>query len=275
MKETIGIIGVGFVGSTVKKCFELCEDVNIETYDVVLESTCNNLETLCEISDYLWVCVPTPMNEHGSCNTNIVESVIRDIHNCNYRGIIIIKSTTIVGTTEKLIERYPLLNIVYNPEFLTEANSVYDFMNTHCIYMGGKLENCEKVETLYNKLFQNFVPFYISEDTNLIEMVKYTANSFLAVKVGFFNEMYQICEKKGINYGELVKTMMYDDRIGKTHMKVPGPDGKLGFGGSCFPKDLNALFQKIGYIIYWKSLVKQDLNETINALSMASLFSQE
>ena len=244
MTEGIGIIGVGFVGSTLLKCFGKCKDIHIETYDIVHNSSTKSIEELCGKVDTVWVSVPTPMNNDGSCNTDIVLSVIDDINKANYNGIIVVKSTVIVGTTQKIIKKYPELKVVFNPEFLTEANTVYDFMHPHCIYLGGQKEYCEKIKALYDKLFDNFVPYYISEDTNLIEMVKYTANSFMAVKVGFFNEMYQICKGMGIEYSELVKTMLYDDRIGNTHMKVPGNDGTLGFGGSCFPKDLNALMAK-------------------------------
>ena len=198
MKETIGIIGVGFVGSTVYKCFSKCKEIDIETYDINQKSTTHSIQELCKKSDTIWVCVPTPMyKDDGSCNVNIVIGVMKEINDSGYKGTVVIKSTIIVGTTEKIIKNFPNLNIVYNPEFLTEANTVYDFMHPHCIYLGGSKENCEKIKNLYDKLFNNFVPYYISEDTSLIEMVKYTANSFLAVKVGFFNEMYQICKGTG------------------------------------------------------------------------------
>ena len=211
------------------------------------KSNCDSIKTLCDKSPHsVWVCVPTPMNKDGSCDTSIVENVIEEINNSNYTGVVVIKSTVIVGTTNKLIVRYPDLNIVFNPEFLTEANAVYDFLSANCIYLGGFTENCNKIKKLYGYIYDNTVSYHISENPDLTEMVKYTANTFLSVKVGFFNEIHEFCEKQGIDYKHLIEGMLYDVRIGMTHMKVPGPDGKKGFGGHCFPKDLNALIHKLG-----------------------------
>ena len=92
---------------------------------------------------------------------------------------------------------------------------------------------------MFCKVFQDVTVIKTGSDT--AEMVKYFTNCFLATKVGFANEMKQICDQHAIDYDKVVEYALYDKRIGTSHLSTPGPDGKMGFGGSCFPKDLNAL----------------------------------
>jgi UDPglucose 6-dehydrogenase len=143
------------------------------------------------------------------------------------------------GTTKSFNEKYDKINAVFNPEFLTEANYIDDFKNQNRIIIGCDSDDFIKIKGLYEKVFKG-VPIIITSSTTA-EMVKYTANCFLATKVSFANEIKQICEKIQVDYDEVIKCATYDDRLGTSHWKVPGPDGRLGFGGSCFPKDINAL----------------------------------
>ena len=131
------------------------------------------------------------------------------------------------------------VNVVFNPEFLTEANYLDDFKNQNRIIVGGKRPYSTKVSNLFKKAFPK-TPLVKTHST-IAEMVKYFTNCFLATKVSFANEFKEYCDKIGIDYDKVVEYSLYDDRIGKTHFSVPGPDGDLGFGGSCFPKDINAL----------------------------------
>ena len=245
----IGIVGQGYVGTAVKTIFEKHYDVL--TYDINYKlSNCQTLEDMVRDTEVIFVFVPTPMNKDRSCNTDIVEDVISDIndavhidrlnHNPSDK-IVVIKSTIPPGTTERLNEENDNVTVIFNPEFLTEANFIEDFKNQNRIIIGGKRPATTKLRQVYSLVFPN-VPI-IKTGSTTAEMVKYFTNTFLATKVSFANEMNLICDKLGIDYDKVVEYSPYDDRLGKSHWAVPGPDGHYGFGGSCFPKDINALIK--------------------------------
>jgi UDPglucose 6-dehydrogenase len=244
MKKTIGIIGQGFVGSAVREGMQ--HAFSIETYDIdpARLSTCDNIsEVVDRVEEVIFVCLPTPMMRNGRCDTEIVENVISDISDASHRlgkkTIAVIKSTVEPGTTERLNSRYPYVSVVFNPEFLTEANSYDDFKNQNRIIIGGQRPASTRVKTLYRRAFPT-VPI-IKTGASVAETVKYFINCFLATKVSFANEMKQICDQINVDFDKVVEYALYDDRIGTSHLSVPGPDGSSGFGGHCFPKDLNAL----------------------------------
>ena len=120
-----------------------------------------------------------------------------------------------------------------------EANYIDDFRNQNRIILGGPRPATTAVKQFYIKIFPKAT--IVKTGSTYAEMVKYFANTFLATKVSFANEMKIICEKLEIDYDKVVEYAIYDNRLGKSHWAVPGPDGKPGFGGSCFPKDINAL----------------------------------
>ena len=136
-------------------------------------------------------------------------------------------------------DRVGYIQVVFNPEFLTEANAVDDFKNQTRIIVGGPRPGSSVVKNVFRKAFKQ-TPI-IKTGSNTAEMVKYFTNCFLSTKVSFCNEIRQICEPLGIDYDKIVEYALYDNRLGKSHWSVPGPDGNMGFGGHCFPKDLNAL----------------------------------
>ena len=233
----IGIIGQGFVGTAVREGVK--NFFNIETFDINKESTCTSTKEVCDKSDITFVCLPTPMKKDGSCYTGIVEKVLSEINDINKCNVIVVKSTIPPGTTSKWNKMFNNINVVFNPEFLTEANAINDFKNQNRIIIGGPKKSASKVRRLFVKAFPKVK--IIKTDSTYAEMVKYVTNCFLATKVSFANEMYQICENLNIDYDKVVEYVKYDERIGNTHLNVPGPDGDFGFGGHCFPKDLNAL----------------------------------
>lgn len=235
--QSIGIVGQGFVGQAVREGFD--QYYSIKTYDKYKKSTCNSLEQLCNEAKIIFICVPTPMNLDGSCNIKIVESVVEEIDNYADHHIAVIKSTMPPGTTKMLNERCEKIQVVFNPEFLTEANFLNDFKNQNRIILGGPRPASTVIKNLYTKVFPN-IPV-IKTGSSTAEMVKYFTNCFLATKVSFSNEIRQICEKKDVDYDKVVEYSLHDKRLGKSHFATPGPDLKFGFGGSCFPKDLNAL----------------------------------
>ena len=244
VKKTIGIIGQGFVGSAIREGMN--NAFNVETYDIDpgKQSTVKNISELVDkVDEIIFVCLPTPMNQSGRCDTRIVETAISDINDANRRlnksTIAVIKSTVEPGTTDRLNDRYSHITIIFNPEFLTEANSYNDFKNQNRIIIGGPRPASTKVKTMYRKAFPK-VPI-VKTGANVAETVKYFINCFLATKVSFANEMKQVCDKINVDFDKVVEYALYDDRIGNSHLSVPGPDGSMGFGGHCFPKDLNAI----------------------------------
>ena len=155
------------------------------------------------------------------------------------KPVVAIKSTVPPGITKRLSEKYPNLNIGFNPEFLTERNAIEDFKNQDRVIIGGDLAFIYALRHCHQVAFHK-VPIYECDSTEA-EMVKYVTNVHLAVKVSLANEFSEICDKLDISYDKVVELATKDLRLGKSHWSVPGPDGHLGFGGTCFPKDINAL----------------------------------
>lgn len=205
-----------------------------------------------KFSGVYFVCLPTPMFEDGEADLSIVESVLKELSSVTGTRVAVVKSTIPPGTTErwnKLFEGTGL-RVVFNPEFLTEANALDDMRNQNRIILGGPRPHINTVKLIFQTAFPK-VPLVKTSSTTA-EMVKYTINCFLSTKVSFANEVAQICEAldgKGLNidYDKVVEYAKLDPRLGNSHWAVPGPvpthDGRYvrGFGGHCFPKDLNAL----------------------------------
>jgi len=233
----IGIIGNGFVG---KATYQLqCKDIDILAYDLNPE-LCKpkgiKLEDL-KICDIIFISVPTPMKEDGSCHIEIVKTVVNNLKLIEYKGFIVIRSTIPVGTSD-------LLDCNFMPEFLTEKNFINDFIDNKDWIFGLKNNNdsgfVNKITELFNLAFKNNkiknnnLHFILNSEA---EMVKLFRNCFLATKVSFCNEISQFCQLKNVNYENVRKLACNDDRIQHSHSTVPGHDGKNGFGGTCFPKD--------------------------------------
>jgi len=238
----IGIIGNGFVGNAT--CQLECQDIEIVVYDKNSELCIpkdTKLKDLvkCEI---IFISVPTPMNKDGSCYLNIIKSVLYELNELNYDNFIVLRSTVPVGTCDSL-------KCYFMPEFLTEKNYIKDFYNNKD-WIFGLLNNEKDIEFiniitklinlayLNEKIKYNAIHFVLNKEAEMIKMFR---NCFLAAKVSFCNEISQFCNIKGINYENVRKITTKDDRILESHTKVPGPDGKNGFGGTCFPKDTNSL----------------------------------
>jgi len=243
MNYKIGIIGNGFVGSAVVAGFLLSvEEVRI--YDTDIDRATHSFQDTIN-ADFIFVGVPTPMNsDDGVIDLSIMDRVISEINENNNRrdNIVIIKSTVVPGTVEKYVETYPNLNIVYNPEFLTERAARLDFINSSRIVLGGTPRNIQKVKSLYRLRF----PYktIVETDISTAQFIKYMANCFFAVKIAFMNEMKQGADAMNIEWATAMKGFTLDGRVGNSHLDVPGHDGLRGFGGKCFPKDINAFINK-------------------------------
>ena len=276
MNSSIAIIGQGFVGGSLTTVFsERGETVYV--YDKTGKVTpggksefhrsdssnftptsITSFVTACEttsgFSGVFFVCVPTPMYEDGSPDVSNVEDVLELISTAQYNSdsperIAVVKSTVPPGSTDRWNKKFNEhgLHVVFNPEFLTEANAVNDMREQNRIVLGGPRPYINTVRNVFQRAFPK-VPI-IKTGSTTAEMVKYVTNCFLAVKVSFANEIAQICEsldKDGYNidYDKVVEYAKFDKRLGDSHWSVPGPvpthDGRYvrGFGGHCFPKDI-------------------------------------
>tara|TARA_R110002167_G_scaffold62986_2_gene177641 strand:+ start:425 stop:1285 length:861 start_codon:yes stop_codon:yes gene_type:complete len=242
--KKIGMIGKGFVGSAVEFGFSAqtgC-DVELRSYDIDPLKCTHTLKEVVNGTDVVFISVPTPSNPDGSMHLDILESVLSDISDVYEDGsIILIRSTVTPGTTRKLQNKFNL-PIVFNPEFLTERSAKFDFINQARFILGGAPDHTAVVANLYKWRFGSSVPC-IETNWETAEMIKYMNNCFFATKVSFMNEMKLVADKVGVDWDMAVEGFVRDGRIGHTHLNVPGPDGKLGFGGSCFPKDIQAMIQ--------------------------------
>lgn len=241
----IGIVGVGFVGGATAHVLK--GKHNLYLYDKYKEpyNSQKNLEELAKNSECAFICVPTPMQPSGAISyTNIHNSISQLLEKTEKAKrdpkdlVVIIRSTAVSGTTDELAEKYPF-KFAFNPEFLREKYAIEDMENTDRVVIGANdFETSKKVEEIYRPIFPNAE--YIFEDIKTAEMIKYMANVMLAIQVAGGNEFYQICKVMGIDYDRVKNAVLLDKRIGR-NLDVPGPDGDFGFGGKCFPKDLNAL----------------------------------
>ena len=250
IEQKIGVVGNGFVGGAVKFGFspQTGCDAEVRVYDINPSKSTHTIEETVNKSDFIFLSVPTPANKNGSINTDILRKALSDIenaHNGEKENSILIRSTVVPGTTWSLQESFPNLNLLFNPEFLTERSANFDFINQSRFVIGssGQPHNEEKANQLTELFKQRFGSTIAVLQTTYetAEMIKYMNNCFFATKVSFMNEMYQIAEKIDANWEEAVSGFVSDGRIGHTHLGVPGHDGKFGFGGSCFPKDVQAM----------------------------------
>lgn len=233
MKKIVGIIGNGFVGESQAFAFSPTNEVRI--YDVdPLKSTHTNEEVY--ESDFIFVCVPTPMDINGKQDLSYIEKVFEG---AKEGPIYIIKSTVLPGTTNTLQSKYPHLNIIFSPEFLTERTAKLDILTQARVIFGGDINLTKQVEELFNNRFMN--RHIIHTDSKTAEFIKYMNNTFFATKVSLMNEYYRLAQLVGVNWDDALYGFASDGRVGDSHLHVPGPDGKVGFGGTCFPKDINAL----------------------------------
>jgi UDPglucose 6-dehydrogenase len=237
-QEKVGIIGLGYVGSAVR------ESMGGGMIDLVLLDPAKQLaatyEELAECSG-IFVCVPSPQNDDGTCDTSILEYVLEHLHKVKYTGVIISKCTAPPDVYETLNTEYP--NLVHVPEFLTAANATRDYLQGKFAFIGGSVGAYQREAERLIKIGQGSLENVHYCTIGEAAFAKYALNSFMATKVVFMNELYNLSQALGINYDKVASMIRVDPRIGKSHMQVPGPDGSFGFGGACFPKDTIALIK--------------------------------
>lgn len=232
-KIKVGVIGNGFVGEAISFAFSSISEMYI--YDTDPSRSLDDIESVHNC-DYVFVCVPTPMFEDGSQDLSYVKTAFQKATD---KSLYILKSTVLPGTTEKLSKQYPKLKIIFSPEFLTERTAKLDMLTQSRIILGGEYTLTNNAKSLFNKRFKT--KNIIQTDSKTAELTKYMNNTFFATKVSLMNEFKLLCDKIGANWEDALKGFISDGRIGDSHLNVPGHDGKIGYGGTCFPKDVNAL----------------------------------
>ena len=269
MRMQLGIIGGGFVGQAAQ-LFGYRAELRCLTYDVDPTKCSNNVKTLADLAecDVIFICVPTPMNmQTGECHTNIVSSCIEQARKACPFSEIIVRSTVPIGFCAQH-------KVHFMPEFLTERNWYKDTFACQEWFLGvddNSTNVVEKVHRMFQEsaLYQTELgvrPVITIVSTKVAESIKYFRNCFLATKVAFCNEFYRMCDAKDVDYSIVENYAARDLRIGHSHTAVPGPDGKFGFGGTCFPKDMASLQYQMKQVNVQSPLIEAAIlrNNTID-----------
>jgi len=227
----IGIIGVGAVGGACKKGFELL-DHNISVHDPKFNTTINDvLDT-----EIVYICVPTPEAEDGSCDLSIVKQTITDLENNGYAGVVALKSTSVPGTTQRLMDETNL-RMCFVPEFLRERQAVEDFVVNHDLLAVGchSKDIFDVVVASHGYFPKNTVMMTPTE----AELLKYYSNVFNSTRVVFANMMFELCQKLDADYNKVKDTYLIRGTATPDYMDCN--EKMRGYGGMCLPKDTKAL----------------------------------
>jgi len=232
----LGIIGHGFVGKAVDYCFSTQD---VDKFIIDPKENDNTLQDLCEWEPQcVFICLPTPAKDDGGVDTKDIDDAVMRLVNLT-EAFIVIKSTV----PPDVIDRLSRIDgrIVYEPEFLQESNSKQDMIEARFRVFGvHQQEAAQHLEGLYNYFSLANPAQIITLSPVEASFFKYTVNNYLSMKVTFMNQLKKVMDDFGGSYNQLSRALMADARMGHSHMKIPGPDGKEGFGGACFPKDLSA-----------------------------------
>lgn len=240
------IYGLGFVGSSMYTSFinkGMEENINLFGFDKFKNGGIGNIDDGLKC-DIIFMALPTMYNETtGSYDKKPIIECCEYLETSGYSGLIVIKSTVEPETTDNLSTRFKKLSFVHNPEFLTARTAYEDFHNqTHIVLGQGNTCSNSKLELL--KLF--YSTYYPNAEISICsslesESMKIFCNSFYAVKVQFFTELFLLTKSNGSDYNKIVSMMLKNNWINPMHTQVPGPDKQVSYGGLCFPKDTNAL----------------------------------
>lgn len=265
----IGIVGYGYVGSAVAGAHDRNVLMIHDPYKFQ-EWEHYTLEQLIEHCGWIYLCLPTSSKEDGGCDTGILEDVLLKLK--DYEGIVISKSTAPpkfyidifnqCGKNKKYKFRF-----VHMPEFLTEKNSLQDYMHPQIIVVGGSANDRNYIVShviTSDYTYKNKTNI-VKTDIGSAAAMKYYSNSWLATKVIYNNQFAKWCSSQGVDWNEVTEVLKMDRRLGNTHYQVPGNNGEVGYGGSCFPKDISAILKIAEDNNVDMSLLKfqTEINETI------------
>ena len=236
MEAKIGIVGIGCVGGAIRDAMQdYCDLVLVDSDP---SRGTHQFKDLLDC-EAIFVCVPSPQGDDGRCDTSILESVLGCLQ--SFTGVIISKCTASPEVYTQLNEKYP--NLIHAPEFLVAATASRDYVHGKFAFIGGRVQAYRNQAAEVIKIGQRELEIVHHCTIAEAAMAKYAINTFLATKVVWMNELYQLCTSMGVEYNKVVAMASADRRFGSSHLKVPGPDLSFGFGGACFPKDTAALLK--------------------------------
>jgi UDPglucose 6-dehydrogenase len=248
----LGIVGLGAVGSANKNGFEYLGH-EVIGHDIRLDTKITDiLET-----EIVFLCVPTPQAQDGSCDTSIIEGVIQDLDLHTYRGIIAIRSTVVPGFTQRMIETYKNLTICFVPEFLRERCAADDFIHNHKLLAIGTHDIWvyRKLVKAHGELPEHTEHLTPSE----AEVLKYYNNVYAALRVTFANVMYEICDKLDCDYTTIKNAYIKTGKAIDMYLDVN--PGLRGYGGMCLPKDTQAIAALLNQLNLDFDLIKSIHND--------------
>ena len=230
----IGIVGGGVVGRATARCY--LEWAEVRVFDVRLDRATHSLGEVLG-TDLIFLCLPT-----GELpDTPAVDRFAAAI--AGTQTPLVLRSTVPIGKTRWLRSQYRLPNLMHHPEFLTARTADTDAQLPARLVVGGDCPARAALVSLLSRRFPGVQQILCTSDES--EMIKLATNSFFAAKIAFFNEINALCESADLNWQVVVAGILSDGRISHSHTRVPGPDGKFGFGGECLPKDLGCLVHEL------------------------------
>jgi len=245
----IAIIGYGFVGKAVSSGFPDCIQSIVDPVDQKFAHYKSAKDINPKEYDAIFICVPTPMGDDGEMDATILNEVLSELSWANYHDsfsnrspLVVIKSTITPAVVRTSCDTITLFGRpVINPEFLTERSANFDFAHPDFHIMGGSEDACIRLKNFYEdySICDPCPTHFMSAEE--ASMTKYMLNCFGAMKITFFNQMRDACEYDGMNFNRVMKAVGSSPRVGHEYSKVPGFDGRRGFGGACFPKDISAI----------------------------------
>src|SRR5215211_1730774 len=291
--EPVGVIGVGWVGLVTAACFAelghrvIARDIlpekveslsrgEVPLHEPELENLLRrnaeritfttDMGELLEGARLLFVCVDTPPTYSGDADLSRVRAVVQELPE-DSEHVLIMKSTVPAGTGESIRRDVPSLSYVSCPEFLKEGTAVKDFMNPDRVVVGAD-EGDEGAADAVEGLYQPLGGQILRTDVASAEMIKLASNAFLATKISFINEIANVCEEVGADVGQVARGMGLDERIGSSFLRAG-----IGYGGSCFPKDVSALKMLAGNTGYHFQLLNAviEVNELQKRRVMSKL----
>ena len=222
----VGIVGCGFIGGALKQWLS----ENNKNVKLFISDPYKGYNDSLEACDVVFISIHIPTEVDGSQDLSVLNEIISKLPNCP----IFIRTTLLPGTCDKLAKKYQK-KIYFMPEFLTERTAYQDFSTQSMIFCGE--------EDLLKNVFVG--KQYILMTSLEAEITKYVHNVFGALKVTYFNGVYDLCKHLNCNFDKVHEGVLLSGYINETHTLVPGPDGKMGYGGKCFPKDVNAFKKHI------------------------------
>jgi UDPglucose 6-dehydrogenase len=262
---SISIIGLGFVGNAIYQSlkFKNIPNENLLVYDKYKNGGIGSLKS-CIKTDIIFLALPTLFNDlTKEYDKSSIYETCDYLESNNFAGVIVIKSTVEPETTNILSQKYTKLHFIHNPEFLTARTAIEDFHNqTHIVL--GKGQSCPEdklllVKNFYEEYYSNAEISFCSSLES--ESMKIFCNSFYAVKIQFFTELYLLCKKNDCDFDNVKNMMLKNKWINPMHTNIPGPDGSISYGGACFPKDTNALSSYMDKLNVPNSVLKSTIEE--------------